>query len=153
MNLRDLDYLIAVADLGSFVHADELVAASNRALANKPRIAADDLSDQPLLLLNEGHCLRGHTLPVCSIYGSTEDAEFRATSLETLRQMVRAGLGSTLIPELAIDQQSSNIHSVRFEAPEPNRSIGLVWRRIFTRMALIEQLSSLIQQIHPISSL
>ena len=130
-----------------------LAVGNDHALANKPRIAADDLCDQPLLLLDEGHCLRGHALQVCSIYGSSEEPEFRATSLETLRQMVRAGSGITLMPELAIDQQAKDIHYIRFQAPEPNRSIGLVWRRSFTRMALIEQLSSLIQQIHPISSL
>ena len=65
-------------------------------------MTAADLEDEKLLLLEEGHCLRDQALEVCAHIG-TEEQAFRATSLETLRQMVASGLGLTLLPELAAD--------------------------------------------------
>ena len=62
-----------------------------------------DLKGQTLLLLEDGHCLRDQALEVCSRVDVHEAEDFRATSLETLRQMVVAGLGITLLPELAVE--------------------------------------------------
>ena len=61
----------------------------------------DDLNGETLLLLEDGHCLRDQALDVCSRIDVKESEDYRATSLETLRQMVAAGLGITLLPELA----------------------------------------------------
>ena len=72
-------------------------------LALKPTIKVSDLKGQTLLLLEDGHCLRDQALEVCSRVDVREAEDFRATSLETLRQMVVAGLGITLLPDLAVE--------------------------------------------------
>lgn len=89
------------------------------------------LAGQNLLLLEEGHCLRDQALDVCSISGAAERTGFRATSLETLRQMVAAGVGLTLLPELAVTSPAptpDGVALVRFEQPAPHRTVALFWR-------------------------
>ena len=91
-----------------------------------------ELSDETLLLLEDGHCLREQALDVCRLTGAQERTGFRATSLETLRQMVAAGVGVTLLPALSVHApivQPDNICLVPFTAPAPSRQIALVWRK------------------------
>jgi LysR family hydrogen peroxide-inducible transcriptional activator len=87
---------------------------------------------EKLLLLDEGHCLRDQALGVCGT-GSRGREEVRATSLETLRQMVGMGLGLTLLPALAVDagprSSKKSIETRPFKSPPPGRTIGLAWRR------------------------
>ena len=90
------------------------------------------LSDETLLLLEDGHCLRDQALDVCRLSGAQEKSGFRATSLETLRQMVAAGVGVTLLPALSVHEpiaQSPNIRLLPFRDPPPSRQIALVWRK------------------------
>src|SRR6202162_4415321 len=70
-------------------------------LAGRAQVRTEDLSDETLLLLEDGHCLRDQALAVCARSGVREKQDFRATSIETLRQMVAAGVGVTLLPALA----------------------------------------------------
>jgi LysR family hydrogen peroxide-inducible transcriptional activator len=74
---------------------------ANHKLASKSSIKIDDLSHETMLLLEDGHCLRDQALEICAGTSLHEKQDFRATSLETLRQMVAAGVGITLLPELA----------------------------------------------------
>ncbi|MGH8242814.1 MAG: LysR substrate-binding domain-containing protein, partial [Steroidobacteraceae bacterium] len=85
-----------------FAEAFLVAMPESHRLAAKKRVKASDLHGQKLLLLEEGHCLRDQALEVCERAG-TEEQDFRATSLETLRQMVAAGLGITLLPRLAAE--------------------------------------------------
>jgi LysR family hydrogen peroxide-inducible transcriptional activator len=78
-----------------------LAVPAQHALAKKSTVKLDDLSGETLLLLEDGHCLRDQALDVCSRVDAKESEDYRATSLETLRQMVAAGLGVTLLPQLA----------------------------------------------------
>ena len=78
-----------------------LAAPEADPIATAKHVRTSDLNDQSLLLLEDGHCLRDQALEVCRMSGARERAGFRATSLETLRQMVAAGMGMTLLPELA----------------------------------------------------
>ncbi len=90
------------------------------------------LAGEQLLLLEEGHCLRDQALSVCQLSGGGERRGFRATSLETLRQMVAAGVGLTLLPELATVPPvppSRDVVLVPFAEPVPRREIALYWRR------------------------
>ena len=115
-------------------------------LAAKKQVRAADLEDEKLLLLEEGHCLRDQALEVCA-HAGTEEQAFRATSLETLRQMVASGLGLTLLPELAADGPfaSSRGLAVRpFAPPSPHRVIGAAWRRSTSRGEAIAQVCALI---------
>jgi LysR family hydrogen peroxide-inducible transcriptional activator len=101
-------------------------------LAKQSTLKVADIMAEKLLLLDEGHCLRDQALDVCGT-GSRGREEVRATSLETLRQMVGMGLGLTLLPALAVDagpRASKRSVEIRpFKAPHPGRTIGLVWRK------------------------
>ncbi|MEE2789924.1 MAG: LysR substrate-binding domain-containing protein [Myxococcota bacterium] len=92
-----------------------------------------------LLLLEEGHCLRDQSLEVCHRHGIGEQ-DFKATSLETLREMVKAGTGMTLIPRSAIRQEEAGIIYLPFRQPAPKRTIALVWRKTITRPAVIKEI-------------
>jgi LysR family hydrogen peroxide-inducible transcriptional activator len=136
------DYLEATA-----LFDDEffLAVAPDHPLAANKMIKPSDLADQELLLLEEGHCLRGHALQICQTYHADEQQDVRATGLETLRQMVRAGTGITFMPRIAIRETDDGICYLPFTDPAPSRSIGLVWRKTSHRIELIKQLSQLIQ--------
>lgn len=100
-------------------------------LAAKQSIKLMELREHELLLLEEGHCLRGQALDVCFTAGAFEHSGFQATSLETLRHMVGEGMGMTLIPELAVPKQTRKDDSIRyipFSKPQPTRRIGMLYR-------------------------
>ncbi len=100
-------------------------------LANRKTIPVSALIDEPLMLLEEGHCLRGHALEACQFHDVQIRAQFEATSLHTLVQMVASGIGVTLLPELAIDSQITKGTLVKLIPLSKNasRQIGLVWRQ------------------------
>ena len=101
-------------------------------LAARASLRMQDLGNERLLLLEDGHCLREQALEVCHLAGAHEKSEFRATSLETLRQMVAANVGLTLLPALAVKPpvaRSPDIRLVPFADPPPSRHIAMVWRR------------------------
>lgn len=103
--------------------------ASDHPLAKRKRLRVADLEDQEFLLLEEGHCLRDQALPVCSA-GSARVADFRATSLPTLIQMVASGAGMTLLPEMAVEEAKERSSVVVLPiGPESSRTIALGWRR------------------------
>jgi LysR family hydrogen peroxide-inducible transcriptional activator len=100
-------------------------------LSDKRTIDLKDLEGEELLLLEDGHCLRQHALEVCALAGAHERVDFHATSMETLRQMVAANAGVTLMPVLSVKPPippTENIALRPFEAPAPSRTIALVWR-------------------------
>ena len=105
---------------------------SDHALAKHEVLKVADIMGEKLLLLDEGHCLRDQALDVCGS-GSRGREEVRATSLETLRQMVAMGLGLTLLPALSVDagpRASKKAVVIRpFKTPPPGRTIALVWRK------------------------
>ncbi|QGG95414.1 LysR substrate-binding domain-containing protein [Actinomarinicola tropica] len=123
-----------------------------------PLAASEELVDtsvlggEDLLLLEEGHCLRDQALEVCHLSGGTERSGFRATSLETLRQMVAAGVGTTLLPELAVQPPvpaSSDIHLRRFRPPAPRRRIAMLWRPTSVYADLLPQLADVVRDLPP----
>jgi LysR family hydrogen peroxide-inducible transcriptional activator len=123
---------------------------SNHPLERKSTIKVQDLKDQTLLLLEDGHCLRDQALEVCSRAQVREHEDFRATSLETLRQMVVAGLGITLMPEFALDPPfgSQRGLTVRpFAKPTPMRTVGAVWRKTSTRSAAIDAVCDVVHDV------
>lgn len=117
-------------------------------LAGKKQIAIKDLADERMLLLEDGHCLRDQALSVCDTAGAVENTNFRATSLETLRQMVCANVGTTLMPELALTK-IAGVRYIPFEyaarASAPHREIGLCWRRASSRGELLEEMTKVLR--------
>jgi LysR family hydrogen peroxide-inducible transcriptional activator len=107
-------------------------AAAGSPLAAKDAIDLGDLKAATLLLLEDGHCLREHALDACRLRDSAVYGSFSATSLFTLTQMVRAGLGATLLPKMAIDAglaAASDLMVRPLAARDAVRTIGLAWRK------------------------
>jgi LysR family hydrogen peroxide-inducible transcriptional activator len=118
-------------------------------LAKRPSVRVEDLKDESLLLLDDGHCLRDQALEVCSRVGVQEKQDFRATSLETLRQMVATGAGITLLPEMASQGAYGKAQGVvvrPFAKPAPSRKIGAVWRKTSARLQAIEAICKVIEE-------
>lgn len=118
-------------------------------LAAQDRVTSDQLHNQRLMLLEDGHCLRDQALSLCQRWGAQETSGFRATSLETLRQMVGAGMGITLLPQLATRGPLADSGNLRFlpfaDQPAPMRSIGLVWRRSSAMTPVMDKLARLVR--------
>jgi LysR family hydrogen peroxide-inducible transcriptional activator len=113
---------------------------------------ADMLADNRLLLLEEGHCLRDQALSYCHMLTPEARNSFGASSLATIVQMVANGYGITLLPEMAIASEvhaSGGIRLLRFNAPEPKREIGLVWRKTSPRKKDFIQLAALLREVAP----
>jgi LysR family transcriptional regulator, hydrogen peroxide-inducible genes activator len=118
-------------------------------LSRRDSIRLEDLTGETLLLLEDGHCLRDQALEVCSRVNLHEKQDFRATSLETLRQMVATGAGVTLLPELAGKGAYGNAKGVvirPFTRPAPVRHVGGVWRKTSARRAAIDALCKVIAE-------
>ena len=108
------------------------------------------LAGEPVLLLDEGHCLRDQALDVCRLVGASERTGVRATSTETLRQMVAGGVGVTLLPQLAVlppATASDDVRVLRFTDPAPRRSLALVWRSRSPYGALLPRLSQVLREV------
>ena len=123
---------------------------NNHPLAAKTNIRIQDLKNQTLLLLEDGHCLRDQALEVCSRIEIREAEDFRATSLETLRQMVVTGLGITLLPETAVESPFGSQRGLtirQFTKPPPTRTVGAVWRKSSTRSAAIGAVCDVLAEV------
>ena len=97
----------------------------------KPVPNREKLSEMRLLLLEEGHCFRDQALSFCNMHSAAPRELLDGSSLTTLVQMVSAGLGVTLIPEMAVavETRSASVSIARFKNPQPSRTIGMVWRK------------------------
>ena len=126
-----------------------LAVPQQHALSEKSVVRIQDLKGHALLLLEDGHCLRDQALEVCSRVDVHEVEDFRATSLETLRQMVVAGLGITLLPELAVESPfgQRGLTTRPFAKPAPSRTVGAVWRKSSTRTAAIGEICRIVDQV------
>jgi LysR family hydrogen peroxide-inducible transcriptional activator len=101
------------------------------------------LREMKLLLLEEGHCFRDQALSFCNMQASPPREVLDASSLSTLVQMVGAGIGVTLIPEMAVEVEtrSASVAVARFENPQPSRTIGMVWRKSNPLARQLQQIS------------
>lgn len=116
----------------------------------KSRLKLSDLEDENLLLLEDGHCLRDQALEVCQLAGAGEKTGFRATSLETLRQMVAANVGITLLPTLAIKPpmaRTDNVHLLEFSGHAPSRRLALVWRKSSSMTTFLKRFTEMIRSL------
>lgn len=129
-----------------------LAAPESHPLAGRRSLRMQDLDNERLLLLEDGHCLREQALEVCHFAGAHERSEFRATSLETLRQMVAANVGLTLLPALAVQPpvaRSPDIRLIPFADPPPSRRIAMVWRRSSALDGFLRRLAAVFRTLPP----
>ena len=122
----------------------QIAVPKQHPLANRERISAEELKNETMLLLGTGHCFRDHVLEVCPEYaGFSSNAEgirksFEGSSLETIKYMVAAGMGVTVVPQLSVPAEPErHITYIPFADPVPTRRIVLAWRRSFTRYEAI----------------
>lgn len=110
---------------------EDFVLVRPAAEAGRPVPSAEALPQMRLLLLEEGHCFRDQALEFCKVGGVTPRTVMEGSSLATLTQMVGAGIGVTLLPEIAlpVETRSAPVSVARLAAPAPSRRVGLVWRR------------------------
>lgn len=130
-----------------------LAVSSEHPLAHRHgQLKLGDLSNQNLLLLEDGHCLRDQALEVCHMAGAGEHSGFRATSLETLRQMVAANVGITLLPVMAVKPPVApvaNLHLIEFKGHPPSRRIAMVWRKSSAMDGFLKRLAEVFRQLPP----
>jgi len=115
--------------------------------AERASVSAAELKRETMLLLGTGHCFRDHVLEVCPEFARfSSNAEgisksFEGSSLETIKHMVAAGMGITVVPSLSVPKEpEAHLRFVPFEAPIPTRRVVLIWRRSFTRYEAIAAL-------------
>jgi len=107
-----------------------VVAPQGHEVSSRKSVGANELSDLPLVLLEEGHCLREQTAWLCQL--QPQKALYQASSVESLRQMVAAGIGITVLPEMAVQgryARTTGVRVVPFQSPAPTRSVSLVFRK------------------------
>lgn len=127
-----------------------LAVPEGHPLAERERIRLRDLDGEELLLLEDGHCLRDQALEVCTRAGAHERLDFHATSMETLRQMVAANAGMTLMPALSVRPPvapTANVVLRPFEAPGPSRRIALVWRPSSALSEFLHEFAEVLREI------
>ena len=122
----------------------QIAVPKKHPLARRKRISAEELKNETMLLLGTGHCFRDHVLEVCPEYaGFSSNADgirksFEGSSLETIKYMVAAGMGVTVVPQLSVPAEPErHVTYIRFADPVPTRRIVLAWRRSFTRYEAI----------------
>ena len=116
--------------------------------AGKPVPSREMLREMRLLLLEEGHCFRDQALSFCNLHAARPRELLDGSSLSTLVQMVSAGIGVTLIPEMAVavETRSAPVSVARFKPPRPSRTIGMIWRKTSPLARQLLQMSEIVRQ-------
>ncbi len=128
---------------------EEFVLVRPREDAARPVPSRSMLREMRLLLLEEGHCFRDQALEVCTISALAPRALMEGSSLSTLVQMVGAGIGVTLIPEVAmpVEIRGAAVCVARLEAPRPTRTIGMVWRKTNPLAAQLVEIAEMVRRV------
>ncbi len=137
-----------VTTLTVFEDKFQLALPKGRKLSGLVRATPDLVEHERLLLLEEGHCLRDQALAYCKLRQVDSLNTFGASSLSTVVEMVAAGMGITLLPEMCVPLETRGrpIRLMRFVDPEPSRTIGLAWRTTSPRRADFEALAALVER-------
>ena len=127
---------------------EDFVLVRPGADAGKPVPNVEMLSEMRLLLLEEGHCFRDQALSFCNRHAALPRELLDCSSLSTLVQMVSAGIGVTLIPEMAVavETRSASVSVARFRNPKPSRTIGMIWRKTSPLAKQLSQISEVVRQ-------
>lgn len=117
--------------------------------ADRPVPSPDALREMRLLMLEEGHCFRDQALSFCNLQTAVPREGLDGSSLSTLVQMVGAGIGVTLIPEMAasIETRSAPVCIGRFAEPQPKRTVGMIWRKTNPLAVQLRQVADVVQQV------
>lgn len=125
------------------------VARKGEEHTQQREVTTEELIHSNLMLLKDGHCLKDHILNVCRLSEQTANQGYGATSLTTLIQMVNCNMGTTLIPEMALEQlitQNSALSTVHLNEPGPHRRIAIVFRPNYARLSDLQILADIGKQ-------
>ncbi len=127
--------------------AETFVLVRPGADQGKPVPNREKLREMRLLLLEEGHCFREQALSFCNLHAAAPRELLDGSSLSTLVQMVSAGIGVTLIPEMAVavETRSASVSVARFRSPQPSRTIGMIWRKTSPLARQLLQISEVVR--------
>lgn len=133
--------------------AEDFVLVRPISEVNRPVPSPQMLGEMRLLLLEEGHCFRDQALSFCEVSISNPRYLMEGSSLSTLVQMVGAGLGLTLIPEMALSLETglAQVSVARFPPPSPARSIGMVWRKTNPLAEKLMEVAAIVRQVGEIN--
>lgn len=136
----------ALTEVALFSEAFVLVRPDSD--ADRPVPSRETLREMRLLLLEEGHCFREQALSFCDMHSVRPRELLDGSALSTLVQMVGAGIGVTLIPEMAVavETRSARVSVARFPEPQPSRTIGMVWRRSSPLARQLGQVAEVVRQ-------
>jgi LysR family hydrogen peroxide-inducible transcriptional activator len=128
--------------------AEEFLLVRPAKDAGKPAATIKTLREMKLLLLEEGHCFRDQALSFCHMHSARPREVLDGSSLSTLVQMVGAGIGVTLIPEMAeaVETRSAPVSVARFASPKPSRTIGMIWRKTSPLTKQLLQISEVVRR-------
>jgi LysR family hydrogen peroxide-inducible transcriptional activator len=127
---------------------EDFLLVRPRGESNDPVPSSDGLRDRRLLLLEEGHCFRDQALSFCNIQSMLPRDGLDGSSLSTLVQMVGAGIGVTLIPQMAVavETRSAPVCVARFAGAQPSRTIGMVWRKTSPLAERLAEVAKVVRQ-------
>jgi len=130
------------------LYTEPFVLVRPGAEADTPVPSRDALREMRLLLLEEGHCFRDQALSFCNLQSTPPRELLDASSLSTLVQMVGAGMGVTLIPEMAVavETRSAAVSIARFGEPQPARTLGMVWRKASPLAGQLSEIAEVVRR-------
>ena len=130
------------------LYTEPFVLVRPGADAEAPVPSRDALREMRLLLLEEGHCFRDQALSFCNLQSTPPRELLDASSLSTLVQMVGAGMGVTLIPEMAVavETRSAAVSIARFDEPQPSRTLGMVWRKASPLAGQLSEIAEVVRR-------
>lgn len=147
--LAKLDWRYPVHEIPLYTEIMKLaVSRGHQFLQSTEDVPLSVLENQSVLMLEDGHCLREQAMGVCFTAGANEDDRFKATSMDTLLHMVSAGVGMTLIPELACSNHIPEVNYFNFEAPQPTREIVMLIRNHTTRKVALNAFAECISRVY-----
>ena len=145
--LAKLDWDHPVVELPLYSEELMLAIADNDSIAlTQNTVSRTVLKQRPVLMLEDGHCLRDQSLAVCFAEGAKEDKRFQATSMNTLLHMVATGAGLTLIPKLAISANVAGVSYLSFKDPVPQREVIMLTRKNYARSEAVIKLAELVRK-------
>jgi LysR family transcriptional regulator, hydrogen peroxide-inducible genes activator len=123
-----------------------LAVAKHHPWANRKNVSFEEIHKENVILLEEGHCLRDQCLDICLTHPSFKSHPFKATSMQTLKHMVAANVGITLIPQ-SMQQREDKVSYIPFKKANFTRQVALTWRKQSAKIQLIDVLLKLCKQL------
>jgi LysR family hydrogen peroxide-inducible transcriptional activator len=123
-----------------------LAVSSDEPVAERDTISIQDITDEPILLLEEGHCLRDQTLSFCERKNVTPNVVFQGSSLQSILNLIETGFGYSFVPEMVVQQDHPSVSFIPFEDPKPQREIILTRRQSTNLTALDRHIYDIVEE-------